>query len=1137
VYKPLLAAGLRMLTHLVSLYYLDNKALWPRNCSYTRALAGIKMMQIKNFRKYKNSYTMKINLQLLFLFLSISINLFSQKDWDLLNPTPTINTGVDIHFVTNEIGYIITNKEILKTTDAGENWTISQGISSANDLNFYNSSGFIVGNSGYVIKSTDNGNTWNSISAGTNDNFNSVNMINEDTILISSSNKLLSSYDGGSNWQSYNITGYSVNKTFFINSKVGHAACNSGKIIKTIDGGLNWYVTESVNTTPSDFFTIYFINSEVGFATREHNDILKTTNGGESWVENMNTSDAIYSFYFFDELNGYISGEYGVIFKTTDGGTSWEWVGFQSGRIDGTTIYAIHFIDNNIGFAVGLRGRILKTIDGGNSWVSYAPTYNDIKHLDFVSNDFTYALVGNTFFKSINRGYKWSNLGPPIENVKTQQFDFINDSTGFAIIGGSIGTSGNSGSVYKTIDGGISWNKTHSSYEILYEDLYCIDFVNQDTGFVSGGYNFDAIFRTINGGIDWEMVANISCGQIQFLNSKVGYARNVGNLYNRIYKTIDGGTTWTSTFEIDEDINCFHFIDEDHGYFVGDNSLMYKTTDGGDTWQELDIPYEYYEFVRFYTYNVGYILDEEGRLYKTENGGNTWERLDYYYGINSIEFSNDDIYLSGSWGKILKSQVEFDEFNFEMNPVVNFSDEEAQLTGIVASNGDKIDSIKFEYGLFYSFNNSINATPSIIAPNKVDSVFAGLNNLESNSEYYCRLVIQYGGTEYISNYETFTTLPEIEISINYVNSYSSNEVDLSGNIISYEDDVTDIEFQFGTDTLFSYSIDATPNIVSGGTNQDISCKLTQLEPETKYYARIKAIYKGVEKHSSIVFFTTQPDYEINLDNPYINNTNVTLRAYISAFKDTIDNIVFEYDKTRDYSSNVEASPNQIIKNTSGFIEAQLTDLDANSFYFYRLKANLGSETIYSNENILQFKSSVIIVPIEVQEISDSSILLQGLINTNGNYIYGIQFEYGISENFGDSIYTYPHYIYDRQTHTVQSTLDSLLPQTKYYFRIKATDGENIYYSDIFSYTLGETNGLDRNNGFSNINIFPNPTNDYFIVKSSEHIEKIELMDSNGKLLFIRKNEEFFNLSGYPTGLYYIRIYTNEKLIIRKIIKN
>jgi hypothetical protein len=41
VYKPLLAAGLRALAYLITLYYLDHKALWQRNGSYMRTLAVI----------------------------------------------------------------------------------------------------------------------------------------------------------------------------------------------------------------------------------------------------------------------------------------------------------------------------------------------------------------------------------------------------------------------------------------------------------------------------------------------------------------------------------------------------------------------------------------------------------------------------------------------------------------------------------------------------------------------------------------------------------------------------------------------------------------------------------------------------------------------------------------------------------------------------------------------------------------------------------------------------------------------------------------------------------------------------------------------------------------------------------------
>jgi len=213
---------------------------------------------------------MKIKLLGLILLSGIATNSSGQDNWQLLNPNPTINSCEDIHFITNKIGYIVTSSEILKTTDAGLTWSILQKIPSGKAINFHGSLGFIAGYFGCVLKSVDNGNTWASINTGTNESFNSVNIIDEDTIFLSSYSGTLRSSDGGNNWQYYKIpadygmTGYTVNKTVFTNSKVGHAACDAGKIIKTVDGGLNWYVTKSLEASSSDFYTIYFINNPLG---------------------------------------------------------------------------------------------------------------------------------------------------------------------------------------------------------------------------------------------------------------------------------------------------------------------------------------------------------------------------------------------------------------------------------------------------------------------------------------------------------------------------------------------------------------------------------------------------------------------------------------------------------------------------------------------------------------------------------------------------------------------------------------------------------------------------------------------------------------------------------------------------------
>ena len=74
-------------------------------------------------------------------------------------------------------------------------------------------------------------------------------------------------------------------------------------------------------------------------------------------------------------------------------------------------------------------------------------------------------------------------------------------------------------------------------------------------------------------------------GQIQFVNDLVGYGNRIGNYFGAMYKTIDGGNTWSISIELEgEDINAFHFVDENNGYFVGDQGLIYKTNDGGNNW-------------------------------------------------------------------------------------------------------------------------------------------------------------------------------------------------------------------------------------------------------------------------------------------------------------------------------------------------------------------------------------------------------------------------------------------------------------------------------------------------------------------------------------------------------------------------
>lgn len=76
---------------------------------------------------------------------------------------------------------------------------------------------------------------------------------------------------------------------------------------------------------------------------------------------------------------------------------------------------------------------------------------------------------------------------------------------------------------------------------------------------------------------------------------------------------------------------------------------------------------------------------------------------------------------------------------------------------------------------------------------------------------------------------------------------------------------------------------------------------------------------------------------------------------------------------------------------------------------------------------------------------------------------------------------------------------------------------------------------------SQLNIFPNPTSDYFILKnknSSIIIENMEIFDTFGKkVVSLLQQDARYNIKHLSKGIYYLYILTNEGGIRRKLIKN
>ncbi len=1084
---------------------------------------------------------MKMREKVLFLlctFLCFS-KIQSQTNWELLNPRPTANRGKVVEFVTPNIGFIITANELLETTDAGTNWLKKQNISSGNDMSFNQGMGYIVGDNGYVLKSSDNGASWNQISIGVYDNFNAVSIIDNNNIILSTSNSILSTDDGGVTWKSFSIPNSSVNKTFFTSHLIGHAITNNGFILKTIDGGQNWYATkDESNIIPSNFYTIDFVNENVGFVTQAHDDIYKTTDAGETWIEMSTRTQTIFDFHFLDENNGFATGEYGATYKTIDGGNSWSQIFFQSGLFGGTSMYSIYFQDNNIGYATGERGRIIKTTDGGNTWSSHSENYNSFSDLKIFDSGTGFARSGSNYYKTVDFGNNWFYVSSVNHFSYSSGAYFVSEDLGYSIGGG---TNSISGDVFKTTDGGITWNKLDITVD---EGLSSIFFINDNIGFISGGFNRKTVMKTTNGGNTWNQVLNQEFGNIQFTSDLIGYGNRVGNYYGAIYKTTDGGATWSISIELEgKGINAFHFVDDNNGYFVGDQGLLYKTNDGGASWEQLKIPYDDYTQIKFYSKNVGYVADEDGELYKTENGGISWEYLTSQYRINSIELINDEIYTAGTNGKIYRSDVTYNNIILSVNSVENVSNSTAKLIGNATSNGELISNIQFEYSRDYSFNNAVQTIPATINSNESSNVSIDLSDLEPSTTYYFRLSGIQNSDIYYSQILSFTTLPDYEISTNFPNNYSAVSAEVSGNIVSNEHDITNIIFEYGisSDDL-NNTVIGVPDSVTGMTSETSTASLVNLQPSTKYFYRIKAKHQGENILGEIKSFITYPEYSINLYNAYVNGTEVNLSANLISYNKDITDIVFEYG-TVDYENNSIVSPSQVNANVYSIVNATITNLDTSLNYYYRLKANHNGETIYSEEKVFNFSGDVIMVSGSIEENQTNSLELKGLINSGGAYLTNIYFEYGLTDSFGSTVDGSPNYAFGNGTSVIKGVINNSSPDQTYYYRLVATNNGNKIYSKTYSYRINDnTLSSEEFDLKNNILIYPNPTKDFINIKSDapEKIKSIYLYNSLGQEIYYKKiNDKVdiqIDLSSYGIGLYFVKVnFENSKEKISKLI--
>jgi photosystem II stability/assembly factor-like uncharacterized protein len=474
--------------------------------------------------------------------------------------------------------------ELAHTSDAGRTWTVIEMPRQVNAVYFVDSlHGWAAGNA--FFHTTDGGQTW----IQDNDFGTIYDLFFLDTLHgWAAGNGSVNYYttDGGLHWKAVSAPGgFTMGSIWFTDLLNGWSVNIGGQIFRSTDGGTNWTLQSTV--TGNNLQAIQFFDSQEGWVIGG-DAFYHTINGGQTWIKStVPVNTWAYSARFFDRLHGIAVGEYGNIVRTVDGGTTWQTIQSQG---SGQRLWDVEYASADTVFLAGDNGAISRSTNAGATWTSIQSGAAGVTHgLDATDAQHAWAAqdAGEIAY-TINGGRQWIRATVPGFDVFGQimAVAFADNSTGWA--GGNDAFFGGSrGVLSHSSNGGKTWQEQLEISDFTFNGLDAIDTL---TAFAVGGFDFTGgglVLRTTDGGIFWQDVTPVSAGfrDVFFIDASTGWI--VGS---SIYKTSDGGATWTKQYgDSSSELDAISFSDPLNGWATGFNNLVLHTTNGGQTWVQQNV--------------------------------------------------------------------------------------------------------------------------------------------------------------------------------------------------------------------------------------------------------------------------------------------------------------------------------------------------------------------------------------------------------------------------------------------------------------------------------------------------------------------------------------------------------------------
>jgi photosystem II stability/assembly factor-like uncharacterized protein/pimeloyl-ACP methyl ester carboxylesterase len=224
-------------------------------------------------------------------------------------------------------------------------------------------------------------------------------------------------------------------------------------------------------------------------------------------------------------------------------------------------------------------------------WASLGPQGADIESLAIDQHNSNTIYAGTSLggiFKSTDGGASWNgiNTGLNLWPIETVVIDPNNSNTIYAGVPSSIA---------KSIDGGSNWTIINTGLPLLPMTAIAVDPTDANTIYAGSNFNSGGLFKTVNGGANWTVLnANLAAVNVRGIvidpnNHSTIYAAT----FQGVLKTTNGGTSWNlvNVGLLDPNVSSLVLSVSDSLtlYAASFHGGIFKSTNGGSSWIPINV--------------------------------------------------------------------------------------------------------------------------------------------------------------------------------------------------------------------------------------------------------------------------------------------------------------------------------------------------------------------------------------------------------------------------------------------------------------------------------------------------------------------------------------------------------------------